>query len=261
MIIVLTVLSPAKTLDYESRLPTRKHSIPDRLDRSQELVSIMAAKSPDEIGTLMGISPQLAELNWQRFQEWEPQATRSNSRPAMLAFKGDVYQGLEAGAFTAADFTYAQKYLRILSGLHGVLRPLDLIQPYRLEMGSRVKNPYGKTLYDFWGTEVTEAISRELAEHRTKVLVNLASKEYFSVIKPQLLEAPVVTPVFKDFNRGEYRIISFFAKRARGSMASWMIRNRIQTIKALPGFDGMGYRYSDDLSTRSQPTFVREAAT
>ena len=221
----------------------------------------MAAKSPDEIGNLMGISPQLADLNWQRFQEWEPEATRKNSRPAVLAFKGDVYQGLEAESFTAADFSYAQKYLRILSGLHGVLRPLDLIQPYRLEMGSRIKNPYGKTLYDFWGNQVTEAISEELAQHRSKVLVNLASKEYFSVVKPQMLEAPVITPVFKDFNRGEYRIISFFAKRARGSMASWMIRNRIQTVKALPGFQGMGYRYSHELSTSSRPTFIRDAAT
>jgi cytoplasmic iron level regulating protein YaaA (DUF328/UPF0246 family) len=258
---MLTVLSPAKTLDYESSLPTRKHSIPDRLDRSQELVRLMAAKSPEEIGNLMNISDDLAELNWQRFQEWEPEVTRQNSRPAVLAFKGDVYQGLEAATFSSTDFTYAQKYLRILSGLHGVLRPLDLIQPYRLEMGSQVNNPLGRNLYEFWGTDVTDSIAEELSVHRTKVLVNLASKEYFSVVDPERLEHCVVSPVFKDFNRGEYRIISFFAKRARGAMASWMIRDRVQTVKALSNFTGMGYRYSSELSDLNHPTFIREPAT
>ena len=141
---MLTVLSPAKTLDYESALPTRKHSIPDRLDRSTELVDIMATKSPGEIGSLMNISDQLADLNWQRFQEWSPETTKQNARPALLAFKGDVYQGFEAETLSAADFSYAQKYLRILSGLHGVLRPLDLIQPYRLEMGTQLETPHGK---------------------------------------------------------------------------------------------------------------------
>ena len=254
---MLTVLSPAKTLDYESALPTRKHSIPDRLDRSTELVDIMATKSPGEIGSLMNISDQLADLNWQRFQEWSPETTKQNARPALLAFKGDVYQGFEAETLSAADFSYAQKYLRILSGLHGVLRPLDLIQPYRLEMGTQLETPHGKNLYEFWGDTVAEAIDEELAQHRSKVLVNLASKEYFSVINPDRLAARVVTPAFKDFNRGEYRIISFFAKRARGTMASWMIRNRIQTVKALPEFDGMGYRYSPEFSTPNTPTFVR----
>ena len=254
---MLTVLSPAKTLDYESALPTRKHSIPDRLDRSAELVDVMATKSPGEIGSMMSISDQLADLNWQRFQEWDSETTRQNARPALLAFKGDVYQGFEAETLSASDFSYAQKYLRILSGLHGVLRPLDLIQPYRLEMGTQLKTPRGKNLYEFWGNTVTEAIDEELGQHRTKVLVNLASKEYFSVIKPDRLAAQVVTPAFKDFNRGEYRIISFFAKRARGTMASWMIRNRIQTVKALPEFDGMGYRYSPELSTPNTPTFIR----
>ena len=254
---MLTVLSPAKTLDYESALPTRKHSIPDRLDRSAELVDVMATKSPGEIGSMMSISDQLADLNWQRFQEWDSETTRQNARPALLAFKGDVYQGFEAETLSASDFSYAQKYLRILSGLHGVLRPLDLIQPYRLEMGTQLKTPRGKNLYEFWGNTVTEAIDEELGQHRTKVLVNLASKEYFSVIKPDRLAAQVVAPAFKDFNRGEYRIISFFAKRARGTMASWMIRNRIQTVKALPEFDGMGYRYSAELSTPNTPTFIR----
>lgn len=255
---MLTVLSPAKTLDYESPLPTRKHSIPDRLDRSAELVDVMATKSPGEISALMSISDQLADLNWQRFQEWDPETTRVNARPALLAFKGDVYQGFDAATLSAADFSYAQKYLRILSGLHGVLRPLDLIQPYRLEMGTRLKTKHGDSLYDFWGNTVTEAIDTELSGHRSKVLVNLASKEYFSVIKPEQLEARVITPAFKDFNRDQYRIISFFAKRARGTMASWMIRNRIQTVKALPEFDGMGYRYSEELSTPSEPTFIRD---
>ncbi len=257
---MLLVLSPAKTLDYESPLPTRKHSVPEMVEDSAELIDVLAKKSPDAIGKLMGLSPNLSELNFERYQDWTTEFTADNARPAMLAFKGDVYMGMEVDTYTERDFTHAQKTVRILSGLHGVLRPLDLIQPYRLEMGTDLKNPRGKNLYEFWGGQVTERLNADLADRKSKVLVNLASKEYFGVVKPKDLKVPVVSPVFLDEKNGNYKIISFFAKRARGSMASWIVQNRVKTAKALTGFDGMGYTYDPDRSTPEAPTFIRAEA-
>ncbi len=257
---MLLVLSPAKTLDYESPLPTRKHSVPEMVEDSAELIDVLAKKSPDAIGKLMGLSPNLSELNFERYQDWTTEFTADNARPAMLAFKGDVYMGMEVDTYTERDFTHAQKTVRILSGLHGVLRPLDLIQPYRLEMGTDLKNPRGKNLYEFWGGQVTERLNADLADRKSKVLVNLASKEYFGVVKPKDLNVPVVSPVFLDEKNGNYKIISFFAKRARGSMASWIVQNRVKTAKALTGFDGMGYTYDPDRSTPEAPTFIRAEA-
>ncbi len=257
---MLLVLSPAKTLDYESPLPTRKHSVPEMVEDSAELIDVLAKKSPDAIGKLMGLSPNLSELNFERYQDWTTEFTADNARPAMLAFKGDVYMGMEVDTYTERDFTHAQKTVRILSGLHGVLRPLDLIQPYRLEMGTDLKNPRGKNLYEFWGGQVTERLNADLADRKSKVLVNLASKEYFGVVKPKDLNVPVVSPVFLDEKNGNYKIISFFAKRARGSMASWIVQNRVKTAKALTGFDGMGYTYDPDRSSPEAPTFIRAEA-
>ena len=254
---MLLVLSPAKTLDYESPLPTKKHSVPEMVDDSAELVGVLAKKSPDAIGKLMGLSSNLSELNFERFQDWSTDFSPVNARPAMLAFKGDVYMGMEVENYTERDFTHAQKTVRILSGLHGVLRPLDLIQPYRLEMGTDLKNPRGKNLYEFWGSQVTDRLNADLAERKSKALVNLASKEYFGVVKPKDLDVPVVSPVFLDEKNGNYKIISFFAKRARGSMASWIVQNRVKSAKALTGFDGIGYRYDPDRSTTEAPTFIR----
>ena len=257
---MLIVVSPAKALDFESPLPTRKFSEPEQLDRTRELVSVMRAKSPDDLSSMMGISAQLGELNFERFQDWSPPFTPDNARPAVLAFNGDTYIGLDArNTFSERDYTHAQKVLRILSGLHGVLRPLDLIQPYRLEMGSKVETDRGRTLYDFWGDDVTDRLDADLAASPgSNVLVNLASNEYFSVVQPDRIGGKVVTPRFEDAKGdGEHKVVSFFAKRARGAMAGWIVRQRITSAKALTGFDELGYRYAAELSSPAEPVFRR----
>lgn len=257
---MLIVVSPAKALDFESPLPTKKSTEPEMLDRSQELVEVMATKSPDDLSRMMSISPALAEINFERFQDWGLPFTRDNARPAVLAFNGDTYVGLDARAsFSERDYSHAQKVLRILSGLHGVLRPLDLIQPYRLEMGSKVRTDRGETLYDFWGGDVTDRLNADLAASPgSRVLVNLASNEYFSVVQPDRLDARIVSPRFLDArDDGEHKVVSFFAKRARGAMASWIIRERITSTKRLVEFEADGYRYDDSRSSRDEPTFTR----
>ncbi|MGI9608307.1 MAG: peroxide stress protein YaaA [Acidimicrobiales bacterium] len=259
---MLIVVSPAKSLDYESPLATRKWSTPEMLDRSAELVSVMAAKSPDEIESLMGVSSSLAELNFTRFQEWERPFTPANARPALLAFHGDVYMGMDAPrSFDERDFTHAQKTLRILSGLYGVLRPLDLMQPYRLEMGTRLPTARGSDLYSFWGEQVTDTLNVAIdSSPGSNVLVNLASKEYFGAVLPERIDAPIISPVFLDAKAdGDYRIVSFFAKRARGVMSAWIIRNRIKSRRALLDFDGMGYTHDPERSTSDRPTFIRRS--
>ncbi len=258
---MLIVVSPAKALDFESPLPTRKFSEPDMLDRSEELVSVMRGKSPDEISSMMSISPQLGELNFERFQDWTPPFTPDNARPAVLAFNGDTYIGLDASSFGTRDFTHAQKVLRILSGLHGVLRPLDLIQPYRLEMGSKVRTTRGSNLYEFWGGDVTDRLNVDLvASPGSKVLVNLASNEYFSIVQPDRIDGRVISPRFEDAKGdGEHKVVSFFAKRARGAMAGWIIRERIKSARALLGFDDLGYRYVAELSSPDEPVFRRRS--
>jgi len=255
---MLITLSPAKSLDFTSPLPTKKSSVPESLDRSRELIELLAKKTPRDLQTMMGLSEKLAQLNWDRFQEWSEDVGSDNGRPAMLAFTGDVYQGMEVGQFTERDFTHAQKHIRILSGLHGVLKPLDLIQPYRLEMGSSLRNSAGRDLYAFWRPEVTARLNADLAHTSPKLLVNLASNEYFSAVSANDIDAPIVTPVFKDLKNGKYKVISFYAKKARGAMAAWLVRNRIKTVKGLQDFDGMGYEFSPELSTKSAPVFLRD---
>lgn len=257
---MLIVVSPAKALDFESPVPTKKFSEPEMLDRSRELVSAMRTKSPDEISSMMSISPQLGELNFERFQDWSPPFTRQNARQAVLAFNGDTYIGLDAPAsFSERDYTHAQKVLRILSGLHGVLRPLDLIQPYRLEMGSRVETEHGKNLYEFWGGDVTDRLNADLADSPgSSVLVNLASTEYFSVVQPDRVNGKVISPRFLDAkDDGEHQVVGFFAKRARGAMAGWIIRERIKSARAIREFDALGYRYDETRSTPTTPVFKR----
>ncbi|NNF62737.1 MAG: peroxide stress protein YaaA [Acidimicrobiia bacterium] len=255
---MLIVLSPAKSLDYESKLPFKRSTTPRFLDESEHLVKVMATKSPDEIGRLMDLSSDLADLNWHRFQDWDRSMDPKEARPAVLAFKGDTYLGLDVSQWSTRDFTHAQKNLRILSGLHGVLRPLDRIHPYRLEMGTKLATEAGKNLYEFWGDSITETIAAELEGHSPKVLVNCASKEYFKAVHPKQLDATVVTPQFLDLNNGGYKTIGFFAKRARGAMASWLIRSRAKSLKSVTKFEGLGYRYSEDRSTRSTPVFLRD---
>lgn len=258
---MLIVVSPAKSLDFDSKLPTKKHSEPLMLDHAEELVGVMARKSPSEISKMMSVSASLGELNHERFQDWERPFTVDNARPALLAFTGDVYLGMDpAGTFTERDYTHAQKTLRILSGLYGVLRPLDLMQPYRLEMGSQVTTQRGKDLYSFWGDTITDQLNADIAASPgADVLINLASNEYFGSVNAANIDARIVTPTFLDAkNGGPHKIVSFFAKRARGAMSGWIIRNRIASVRALNDFDGMGYRYDVERSTVDQPVFVRE---
>jgi cytoplasmic iron level regulating protein YaaA (DUF328/UPF0246 family) len=264
---VLTVISPAKSLDFETPLPTRKHSDPTMLDEAEQLVAVMATKSPEQISKMMGISPQLGELNFERFQSFEQPFTLRNARPALLAFTGDVYLGMDPrGRFGERDYTHAQKTLRILSGLYGLLRPLDLIQPYRLEMGSKVATARGRDLYDFWNGRITDVLNADVeASPGTAALINLASNEYFGVVQPDRVEAKIISPVFLDWPADkpgnsqsvEPRIVSFFAKRARGAMAGWLIRNRINSVRAIREFDEMGYSHDPARSTSTRPVFVR----
>jgi uncharacterized protein len=247
---VLIVVSPAKSLDYESPLATKKFTEPAHLDRSAELIEVMRTKTPEQIAKLMDISPALAQLNFERYHDWDPNFTRKNSRAALLAARN---------SFSERDFTHAQKTLRILSGLYGVLRPLDLMMPYRLEMGTKLATKNGKDLYGFWGDTITDAIREAMVESPGEhVLVNLASTEYFGSVKPAKLDAPIVAPAFYDADKsGNPKIISFFAKRARGVMSAWIIRERITSTKALTNFEGMGYRYDKTQSTKLRPVFTR----
>ena len=259
---MLIVVSPAKALDYSSKLPTRKHSQPRMLDQAEPLVEVMRQKSPDEIAALMSISAQLAELNFERYADWEAPFSPDDARPALLAFAGDVYQGMDAAAtFSERDYTHAQKVLRILSGLYGVLRPLDLMQPYRLEMGSRLATDRGRDLYDYWGQQITDRLNADMAESPgPAVVVNLASHEYFRSVDTGRLEGRLVTPSFLDARGGaEPKMISFFAKRARGSMAGWIIRNRVKSVRGLRDFDGLGYGYDAERSGADIPVFVRSS--
>jgi len=256
---VLIVVSPAKSLDYESPLPTKKSSQPRMLDQSAELVDIMRQKSPADLAELMSISPELAELNFERFQDWNTPFTKKTARPAVLAFAGDVYMGLDAPSFGERDFTHAQKVFRILSGLYGVLRPLDLMMPYRLEMGSKVANERGNDLYAFWRDDITKTLAADLeGSPGPDVLVNLASNEYFGAVDPQGLGARIISPVFLDSkDGGPHKIVSFFAKKARGAMSRYLITERVKTLKGLTEFDGLGYRYDTEQSTPDSPVFLR----
>jgi uncharacterized protein len=255
---MLIVISPAKTLDFETPLPSRKFSQPQFLEESDKLIKVLRGLDPEDIQGLMHISSKLAELNVSRYLNWEKPFSPKNARPAIFAFKGDVYTGLEAQHYTDTDLDFAQKHLRILSGLYGVLRPLDLIQAYRLEMGTSLKNDQGDSLYDFWGEQLATAISIALQDQKDKVLINLSSNEYFKVIKGKTGDAEIITPVFKDFKNGQYKVISFFAKKARGLMSSYIIKNRVKDKNELTAFKAEGYRYSKKDSTGQEMVFLRK---
>ena len=254
---MLAIISPAKTLDFESDLPTRKNSAPDFVKDSSELIKTLRKIEPQELSSLMGISDKLAELNYRRYLEWTPKFEPDETRPAVLAFKGDVYVGLDAHTLSERDFTWAQKHLRILSGLHGLLRPLDLIHPYRLEMGTKLCTKRGKNLYEFWGSRVTDALNAALAEQKQPVLVNLASNEYFNVIDPDAVNARIINIHFKEGKDGKYKFLSFYAKKARGLMARYMIDQRVNTIKALRDFDYEGYQFNAGMSNGDDWVFTR----
>lgn len=259
--LVLTLLSPAKTLDLDSRLPTRRHTEPRLLEEAEELIEVMRTRSPEDVAELMDISAELAELNVERYADFTTPFTPENARPALFTFDGDVYRGMAAGErFDARDLTEAQKTVRILSGLYGLLRPLDLIQPYRLEMGVRLRTDRGASLYDWWGDRLTEAVASDLADSPgPDAVVNLASREYSGALDLDGLDARVVTPRFEDRGKdGRWKVISFSAKRARGEMAAWMVQQRVRSVKALQGFDGAGYRYVAQESRPDEPVFRRE---
>jgi len=254
---MLIVVSPAKTLDYESALPSLDATQPRFLDESAELVERVRRLSAGDIASLMNVSGKIARLNVERFADWSTPFTSDNARPAAFAFKGDTYTGLDIGRFDDAELETAQKRLRILSGLYGVLRPLDLMQPYRLEMGTRLNTPRGKNLYEFWGDRVTDQLREDMNAVGSNVLLNLASREYFKSVRPKRLPGPVIEPVFEDEKNGRYKVIGFYAKKARGRMAAWAIKTGIDNPQALEQYGEDGYRYHPDSSSETRPVFRR----
>ena len=256
---MIIVLSPAKTLDYEFE-SNHEHSVPAFLNNSSKLIGELKEKEPKDIASLMGLSDKLALLNYDRYQSWSAAKTVSkDSKPSMLVFKGDVYQGLQAEDLSKAEMKFAQKHIRILSGLYGILRPLDVMKPYRLEMGTKLETSEGKNLYEFWGNKVQDNVLEELKNQKSDLLINLASKEYFTVLGKLPEDVNVVTPTFKDYKNGKFKIISFYAKKARGMMARWIIENKITDFEKLSVFNVDGYKYSKAESTATTPVFLRKA--
>ncbi|WP_370980568.1 peroxide stress protein YaaA [Agaribacterium sp. ZY112] len=257
---MLCVISPAKNLDYDSALPTKKSTKAQFLDQSQRLIDDLQQLAPHDVSTLMGISDKLGVLNYDRFQAWAQPIKGKDARQAVFAFNGDVYAGLDAYNLSDEDLAFAQDHLRILSGLYGLLRPLDLMLAYRLEMGTKFANAEGKDLYAFWGDQLTEALNKQLKSNGSECLVNLASNEYFKAVKKKNLSVPLITPQFKDFKNGQYKIISFYAKKARGLMSAYIIKNRLTKAEELMSFDVAGYRYNEALSKPQEPVFTRDQA-
>lgn len=254
---ILTIISPAKKLDYDQVPQPLEHSQPEFLDHASELLQDLKSLSPQEISSLMGLSDKLGALNYERYQAWQRPFSPENAKQALLAFKGDVYQGLDAESMDAEDLAWAQNNLRILSGLYGLLRPLDLMQPYRLEMGTKFANQRGGDLYAFWGDLITRKINQHLEGSKEPVLLNLASNEYFKSVHPEKINAPIITPVFMDKKDDKYKIISFFAKKARGLMSAYIIKNRITDVERIKDFDSAGYSYNAAMSEGNKWVFTR----
>ncbi|RUO28078.1 peroxide stress protein YaaA [Aliidiomarina sedimenti] len=254
---MLFVVSPAKNLDYQSPATTETYSQPRLLDEAEQLVKRARTLSPQELGSLMKISDKLAGLNAARFSDWQRPFTPQNAKQAVFAFNGDVYAGLDATTLGADAIDYAQTHMRILSGLYGVLRPLDLMQPYRLEMGTKLTTSRGKDLYQFWGDRISEQLNQDLASAGDTVLVNLASNEYFKAVNKGKLQATLVTPVFKDSKNGQLKVISFYAKKARGLMARFIAENQPADVQALKAFNSAGYKFDAALSSDTELVFTR----
>lgn len=254
---MLTVISPAKKIDAKSVSRIGKYSIPDYLDDSKILISELRKLNPKDIEKLMKVSSDIATLNFERNLSWRLPFTSDNSRYAIHAFNGQVYVGLKAKTLNESDLDFAQKHLRILSGLYGILRPLDLMQAYRLEMGTALENPLGKNLYQFWGIKITEAINKELQNHKHNVLINLASNEYFKSIKSKLINGEIITPVFKEAKGNDFKVVTVYAKTARGLMSRFIIDNRIENPEEIKAFDIDRYIYNKDLSSEKEWIFTR----
>ena len=256
---MLIVISPAKKLDFESLPQTDDFTQPDCLEDSAELITLLKEYSTAQLEKLMHLSTNLAQLNHDRYHDWHLPFKPQNAKQALLTFKGDVYAGLNVESFSAEDLSFTQGHLRILSGLYGLLRPLDLMQPYRLEMGTRLANKRGKNLYEFWGNEITDLLNQQLQQLQSKVLVNLASNEYFKSIKTKALQGTIITPVFKEKrDDGSYKIIGIYAKKARGMMSAYILKNKITVIEKIKDFDEAGYVYNAALSSKNDWVFSRD---
>lgn len=255
---MIILLSPSKTLDFESPLPKLTPTQPRLLEESQTLITTLRKKSVRDIGKLMDISEKLAILNHDRFRTWKTPFTASNARPCFYAFKGDVYEGLEAESFNAKERERAQAHLRILSGLYGLLRPLDLMQPYRLEMGTALATKRGKNLYHFWGDHITDLLNDDLKTQKQKIVINLASEEYFNAINTKKLQGEIITPIFKEAKGNQLKVVSFFAKKARGMMAQYLLKNHITTLTGIQQFSAESCRFSPDLSSGDKLLFIRK---
>lgn len=254
---MLIVISPAKKLDMDAKAPFSSHGQPELLQHAQLLIDALREKDSFDIAELMKLSIKLADLNVARYQAWQTPFTIDNAKQALWAFRGDVYQGMDADTFSENDANFAQAHLRILSGLYGLLRPFDLMQAYRLEMGTRFNNLRGKDLYTFWGHIITEQLNTALAAQGDNILINLASQEYFKAIQPTKLNAEIITPVFKEHKNGQYKVIGIYAKRARGLMSRYIIEHQINDIDGLRNFDRDGYQYHAELSDSKQLVFTR----
>jgi len=255
---MLIVISPAKKLDYETPAKTKAFTLPDYLDDSQLLIKRMRDFSALDISELMHVSSKIAELNFDRYESWNKKFTPENAKQAILAFKGDVYTGLDAESLKKIELDYAQKHLRILSGLYGLLRPLDLMKAYRLEMGTKLENIRGKNLYEFWDMKITDGLNAQLKKIKSSTLVNLASNEYFKSVKTKQINGDIITPAFKDYKNGDYKMIGIYAKKARGLMSRYIIQNKITNTDDLKAFDEAGYHYSKKLSKDNNPVFTRK---
>ena len=255
---MLILISPAKKLDFETAPITERYTECDFLPQAQELIDTAKDLSKGDIAKLMHLSDNLAQLNVDRYQSWTLPFTPQNAKPALLAFKGDVYAGMNADTFTEANLDFAQQHLRMLSGLYGLLRPLDLIQPYRLEMGTRLSNSRGKNLYEFWGEQITDAVNEALAQAGSDRLINLASNEYFKSVKTKRLNGQLITPQFKEHKDGAYKIIGIYAKRARGLMSRYIIENELIDAQDIKAFNWEGYRYNTELSDDANWVFTRK---
>lgn len=255
---MLIVISPAKTLDYESASKTKIFTTPDYLKQSQQLINRLRNFSSLDISDLMKVSAKIAGLNFDRYESWKKPFTLKNAKQSILAFKGDVYTGLDAESFKADDFKFAQNHLRVLSGLYGLLRPLDLMQPYRLEMSTRLKTDSGKNLYEFWGSEITDGLNKQLKKIKSDYLINLASNEYFKAVKPKELNAEIITPAFKEFKNGDYKMIGIYAKKARGMLSRYIIQNKLSSPEELKSFNEDGYRFNKTLSKGNDFVFTRK---
>tara|TARA_B110000438_G_C15744972_1_gene620280 strand:+ start:34 stop:807 length:774 start_codon:yes stop_codon:yes gene_type:complete len=254
---MITVVSPAKKLSSHCQARTDKYQNPEFINESHDLILQLKSLSPVDLEGLMGISEKLAILNWERIQNWNPNFSSNSTQEAIFSFKGDTYVGLGAESFNENEIKFAQDHLRILSGLYGILKPLDLMMPYRLEMGTKFENKHGKNLYKFWGDKLSNSLKSQLKKHDEKTIINCASVEYFKSIKNPSLDAKIITPIFKEIKLGKPKLISFFAKKARGMMARFIIKNKINHHNKILGFESDGYKYNQELSTETEPVFTR----